>query len=311
MPPKKRNPKPKDLQDVPAWKPTHRRTPARRCQNLSTDEERREAQATPPPSTSGSQKTKEDYQALEMKPQAVKNAEEESIRNSPTPLADTATSFADTADFKIPSKKKIKRNLPTSSCSPASRPEPKIKIPANANKSESDLPTSMQPEIPMIRTKLDLDWTILNGHIMQKLGTKEPPAAFKISDGECYLDYYPRTEWEYNVIWNQIIEDNATIVGPPRWQPTKEKPLNQSSMPTSLKPPKPAPRDASPARTPTPLLSANASRDGSTRGTPTPTPSVEEEMIDALPARMPTPNMSANDYRDDSPTYQSRTPTPA
>ncbi|KAL4706393.1 hypothetical protein ACJJTC_004163 [Scirpophaga incertulas] len=135
MPPKKRNPKPKDLQDVPAWKPIHRRTPARRCQNLSTDEERREAQATPPPSTSGSQKTKEDYQALEMKPQAVKNAEEESIRNSPTPLADTATSFADTAEFKIPSKKKIKRNLPTSSCSPASRPEPKIKIPANANKS--------------------------------------------------------------------------------------------------------------------------------------------------------------------------------
>ncbi|KAL4718242.1 hypothetical protein ACJJTC_018241 [Scirpophaga incertulas] len=228
MPPKKRKSKPKDLQDVPAWKPTHRRTPARRCHNLSPDEERREAQTTPPPLTSGSQ-TPEDRQIMKMKPQAVKHAEEEPTMNSPTPLADIAISFADTADLEIPSNRKTKRSLPTSSSSPASKPEPKSKIPANINKNGSDLPTTTQPStpmitvIPMIKTRNNPDWSILMEHIGEKLQTQEIPGLFTVdSEKNGYIEFYPRSAWEYNMMWDQIIQDGFTIVGPPRWQPTKK-----------------------------------------------------------------------------------------
>ncbi|KAL4721487.1 hypothetical protein ACJJTC_018446, partial [Scirpophaga incertulas] len=369
MPPKKRNSKPMDLQDILAWKPTHRRTPARRCHNLLPDEERREAQTTPPPSTSGSQ-TSGDRQITKKKPQAVKHAEEEPNMDSPTPIADTATSFADMADLEIPSRQNIKRSLPTSSSSPASKPEPKSKIPANINNNGCDLPTIMQPTtpmmtvIPMIKTRYVPDWSILTNHIAEKLQTKDIPARFTAdSNANAYIEFYPRSEWEYNMMWDQTIQDGFTIVGPPRWQPSKKKPqpplmpphnteiptieirsdpewsvltghisekLGSQDIPAAftvdndgeeyivfyprtareydmmcdqiiedgytiegrwqptnatpqppLKPTTPtASHEASPERTPTPQLSVNASRDGSLRGSPSPTPSVEEEQID-------------------------------
>ncbi|KAL4721715.1 hypothetical protein ACJJTC_009741 [Scirpophaga incertulas] len=364
MPPKKRNSMPMDLQDVPARKPTHRRTPARR------HEERREVQTTPPPSTPGSQ-TPGDRQTKKTKPQAVKHAEEEPIMDSPTSLADIATSFADTADLEIPSRKNIKRSLPTSSSSPASKPEPKSKIPANINKNVSDLPATTQPLIPMmtaiptIKMRNNPDWSILMEHIGEKLQSQEIPGLFtEDSEKNGYIELYPRSEWEYNIMWDQIIQDGFTVVGSPRWQPTKKPqpplmlshtdkmPQTNTAIPTikirsnsnwsiltghisqklgaqeipaafrvdndgdaciefyprtaweydmicdqiiqddfKIKgprwqptkmtpqpPPKPttpaASHEASPARTPTPQLSDNASRDGSLMRTPTPTPSL-------------------------------------
>ncbi|KAL4711144.1 hypothetical protein ACJJTC_009515 [Scirpophaga incertulas] len=171
--------------------------------------------------------------------------------DSPTPLADTATSFADTADFETPAKEKTKRSLPTSPSSSASRPEPETRIPANKNKNESCLPTSEQPTpIPKITVELDTDkWMILNRHIRQKSG-KEIPAAFvEDSNSDLYLEYYPRTVREYEIIWNQIIEDNCVTIGPPRWQPTT-KPHNQPPKPTE-------PIEAISRRSPTPSMSAN------------------------------------------------------
>ncbi|KAL4711649.1 hypothetical protein ACJJTC_011357 [Scirpophaga incertulas] len=166
--------------------------------------------------------------------------------DSPTPLADTATSFADTADFETPANEKTKRSLPTSPSSSTSRPEPETRIPANKNKNESCLPTSEQPTpIPKITVELDTDkWMILNRHIRQKSG-KEIPAAFvEDSNSDLYLEYYPRTVREYEIVWDQIIEDNCRTIGPPRWQPTT-KPHNQPPKPTE-------PIEAISRRSPTP-----------------------------------------------------------
>ncbi|KAL4711184.1 hypothetical protein ACJJTC_011792 [Scirpophaga incertulas] len=282
MPPKKRNWKPMDLQDILAWKPTHRRTPARRCHNLLPDEERREAQATPPPSAPRSQDSRM------TKLSATKNAEETTPKNMPTPFADTATSFADKAKTEIPASSKL-------------LPATKTEIPPKAN-TNVGLPTLTK--IPKIIIRSRPGWPEQLQHYKNKIGYTIDTRSTR----GCFLAFSPVTEWEYTTLWNLLIEDASEIVEPPSMRPIKKSLYKILPTPTSpLMPPTPAqqpqktaPREAPPTRTPTPLPSANASRDGS--------PMPIDQPTDAI--RTSTPSMSANELCDDSPT-NTRSPTPS
>ncbi|KAL4709238.1 hypothetical protein ACJJTC_010538 [Scirpophaga incertulas] len=146
---------------------------------------------------------------------------------------------------------------------PTKKPQPPL-MPPHTDK----MPIQTTTAIPTIKTRSNPDWSILTGHISEKLGSQDIPAAFTVdSDGDEYIEFYPRTAWEYDMMCDQIIRDDFTIDGP-RWQPTNMTPQPPPKPPTTLT----ASHEASPARTPTPQLSVNASRDGSLMGTPTPTP---------------------------------------
>ncbi|KAL4702717.1 hypothetical protein ACJJTC_011582, partial [Scirpophaga incertulas] len=294
MPPKKRQLKQPDLQDVPARMPNRRRTSARRSQNLPAAEERRETQATPSPSTPRSQDSRK------TKPSATKNVEESIQKNTPTPFADTATSFADKAKTEIPASSKL-------------LPATKTKIPPIANINVG-LPTLVK--IPKIIIRPRLNWPEQLENYKDKIGYAIDA---RVTRGR-FIAFSPETEWEYTTLWNLLIEDNSEIVEPPSMRPIKKNLYKilptPTAKPTPIPPPMPptpalqplktAPREAPPTRTPTPLLSANASRDGSLVNTPTPI----EQPTDATLINTPTPSMSANELCDDSPT-NTRLPTPS
>ncbi|KAL4709138.1 hypothetical protein ACJJTC_015787 [Scirpophaga incertulas] len=300
MPPKKRQLKQPDLQDVPARMPNRRRMSARRSQNLPAVEERRETQVTPPPSTPRSQDSRM------TKPPATKNVEESIQKNTPTPFADTATSFADMAKTEIPTSSKL-------------LPATKTKIPPKTNINVG-LPTLEKPStshpIPKIIIRPRLNWPELLEMLKEKIGYA---IEANVTRGR-FIEFSPETEQEYTILWNLLIEDNSEIVKPPSMRPIKKKLYKILPTPTAkltlipppkpptptLKPLKTAPREAPPTRTPTPLLSANASRDGSLANTPTPI----EQPTDATLISTPTPSMSANELCDDSPT-NTRLPTPS
>ncbi|KAL4719386.1 hypothetical protein ACJJTC_013188 [Scirpophaga incertulas] len=256
MPPKKRQPKQPDLQDVPA------RMPNRRAHNTQ--------------------------------PQAVKNVEDSTQPNSPTSFADTATSFADAAKTKIPTSSKL-------------LPIMKTQIPPKAN-TNVGLPTLAK--IPKIIIRTGPNWPAQLKNYKNKIGH----AIDARSTRGCFLAFSPETEWEYTTLWNLLIEDASEIVEPPSMRPIKKslykilptptaKPIPNSPLmpPTpAQQPQKTAPREAPPTRTPTPLSSANASRDGS--------PMPIDQPTDAICT--PTPSMSANELCDDSPT-NTRSPTPS
>ncbi|KAL4712402.1 hypothetical protein ACJJTC_001563 [Scirpophaga incertulas] len=121
MPPKKRQQKPANLQDMPASTSTRRRTARRRCQDQLTAKDSREANATPS-SSSRRQHWSEDAHS----------------QHSPTPFADTATLFADKPNIKIPPTGKNVRELPTSAKSPTPNTVAEDKIPSNRNADATD-----------------------------------------------------------------------------------------------------------------------------------------------------------------------------
>ncbi|KAL4710233.1 hypothetical protein ACJJTC_005406 [Scirpophaga incertulas] len=287
MPPKKRQQKPANSQEMPAPTPTRRRTARRRCQDLPTAEDSREANATPSSS-----------------PRRLDWSEEAHPKHSPTPFTDTATLFADKANIKIPPFGKNVREVPTSKKSPTPSTATEDKIPSNRVINMDDPPAS----IPKICIKATPDWHLLLKRIKAELGKPTPASC----DGTTCIQLAPATQRDYDTIYNIIIEENFEITGPPRNQPRPKKP--QRVLPTPMtpptKPPTPTPPRAAPqhiptARTPTPTMSAYAMRDNSPTGASSPMPSEEESLSDASPIRTPTPQMPAS--REDSP---ARTPTP-
>ncbi|KAL4721050.1 hypothetical protein ACJJTC_019583 [Scirpophaga incertulas] len=137
MPPKKRQQKPANPQEMPAPTPTRRRTARRRCQDLPTAEDSCEAIATP-----------------SSPPRRLDWSEEAHPKHSPTPFADTATLFADKANIKIPPFGKNVREVPTSKKSPTQSTATEDKIPSNRVINMDDPPAS----IPKICIKATPDW---------------------------------------------------------------------------------------------------------------------------------------------------------
>ncbi|KAL4718108.1 hypothetical protein ACJJTC_016772 [Scirpophaga incertulas] len=336
MPPKKRQQKPANPQDMPAMTSTRRRTARRRCQDQLNTEENREANTSP------SSSPRRHCWSIEAPPQ-----------NSPTPLADTATPFAVKKNMKIPPNGKNVRELPTFMKSPTPNTEAEDKIPSNRD-----------INIPAIYTQATPEWHLLFKRIKAKLGKPIPASC----DGTSCIQFAPATQRDYDIIHQILIEENHVITGPPGNQPRNKKPQRVLPTPTTklsmipqMKPPTPTPpktvprhippprtptptmseyasrdssptpseegsmpeaspissptppmlasREISPARTPTPTMSANASREGSPMERSSPTLH-REETPEVPPIRTPTPQMSANTSRACSPTIPSRTPTP-
>ncbi|KAL4716689.1 hypothetical protein ACJJTC_004808 [Scirpophaga incertulas] len=292
MPPKKRQQKPADAQEMPAPTSTRRRTARRRCQDQPTAEDSREANATPSSSS-----------------RRLDWSEDAHSKHSPTPFADTATLFADKANIKIPPIGKNVRELPTFTKSPTPSTAAEDKIPSNRVINMDDPPTS----IPKIYIKATPEWHLLFKRIKAELGKPTPASC----DGTTCIQFAPETQRDYDTIYNILTEENYEITGPPRKQPSIKKPQRVLPTPTTkittippTKPPTPIPPKAAPqyiptARTPTPTMSAYATRDNSSTGAPSPMPSEEELLPDATPIRTPTPQMPAS--REDPP---ARTPTP-
>ncbi|KAL4720449.1 hypothetical protein ACJJTC_014562 [Scirpophaga incertulas] len=174
------------------------------------------------------------------------------------------------------------------------------KIPSLRENNVGSLPTLVLPpgkspeNYPMPTITVAVTPRTSEAEVMRQMRKDLPFATVHTTRGGTHVHFNSEDIGMYMCIWEHLTKNKVNII---RLENHEKRTLHAvMDRYVSSASPQPqettTPRDASPARTPTPLLSANASRDGSPTRTPTPTPQYEYVEQDALPPRTPTPNVA-------------------